>query len=149
MGYPNSAGALSESAVRARAGPGRFGALSAVQSGCVGSVLRLRILCVLWERGCASCRCACLAGRAVGSGCGPVRGRGDEPLLAGGERDAPMRAASARALPGRPCARALPGRCAANRAGPGRAGSGPGPIFTMRSRGVGGWDKTKLEQEEG
>jgi len=40
MGYPNSARALSESAVRARAGPGRFGALSAVLSGCVWSNLR-------------------------------------------------------------------------------------------------------------
>jgi hypothetical protein len=39
-GYPNSARALSESAVRARAGPGRFGALSAVQRRCVGGNLR-------------------------------------------------------------------------------------------------------------
>ncbi len=46
-------------------------------------------------------------------------------------------------------ARALPGRGGASRAGPGQAGSGPGPMFTMRSLGVGWLDKTNLEQEEG
>lgn len=105
MGYPNSARALSESAVRARAGPGRFGALSAVRE----EQPEVKPYCA-----CESCAC-----------CGGV-----------------VRAVGARALPGRPCARALPGRNQANRAGPGRAGSGPGPIYTMRSRGVGGWDKT-------
>ena len=143
MGYPNSARALSESAVRARAGPGRFGALSAVRE----EQPEVKPYCA-----CESCACCgSVAVRRGGerawpagpwaAGAGQCEGRA-EPLLAGGERDAPMRAASAWALPGRPCGRALPGRCAANRAGPGRAGSGPGPIFTMRSRGVGGWDKT-------
>ena len=60
-----------------------------------------------------------------------------------------VRAASVRALPGRPCARAGPGRGEASRAGPGQAGAWPGPIYTMRTLGVGGWDKTKLEQGEG
>ena len=49
-----------------------------------------------------------------------------------------VRAVGARALPGRPCARALPGRAEANRAGPGRAGSGPGPIYTMRTQPING-----------
>jgi len=96
-GYPNSARALSESAVRARAGPGRFGALSAVREKqpevkpycACGS-------CACWKRGCASWRRAGLAG------CGPVRGEGRaiagpgagrcegraEALLAGGVRAA-------------------------------------------------------------
>ena len=62
-GYPNSARALSESAVRARAGPGRFGALSAVQRRCVGGNLR-------WSR-----IAPANPVRAVGAWCGPwVRG---------------------------------------------------------------------------
>ena len=49
-----------------------------------------------------------------------------------------VRAAGVRALPGRPCARALPGRGEASRAGPGQAGAWPGPIYTMRTQSIDG-----------
>ncbi len=83
-GYPNSARALTESAVRARAGPGRFWGPE-----CSAEWMRLEQPEV--EPYCACESCAC---------CGGV-----------------VRAVGARALPGRPCARALPGRNEANRAG--------------------------------
>jgi hypothetical protein len=100
-GYPNSARALSESAVRARAGPGRFGALSAVPSRCVRSNLRWsRIapanpvraveawLCVVEASGPGRVRASAGEGRAIaGPGAGQCEGRA-EPLLAGGARAA-------------------------------------------------------------
>jgi hypothetical protein len=97
-GYPNSARALSESAVRARAGPGRFGALSAVREEQpeVKPYCACESCACLWKRGCASWRRAGLAvcgpvrgeGRAIaGPGAGRCEGRA-EALLAGGVRAA-------------------------------------------------------------
>ena len=60
-----------------------------------------RILCVLWKRGCAaSWRRACLAGRAVSSGCGLVGyKKGDMTMLARGVRDVPGRLGRWQAVP--------------------------------------------------
>ena len=101
MGYPNSARALSESAVQARAGPGRFGALSAVQSGCVGSNLR-------WSRIAPA---------------NPVRAVG--AWLCVVEASGPGRVrASARGGP----SHCLPGACVLRAAGV-RGDFGPGPVI--------------------
>lgn len=111
-GYPNSARALSESAVRARAGPGRFGALSAVRE----EQPEVKPYCA-----CESCAC-----------CGSVAVR------RGGERAWPCAGrceGRAGPLPGRVRAgvkggprHCLPGACVLRAAGV-RGGFGPGPVI--------------------
>lgn len=111
-GYPNSARALSESAVRARAGPGRFGALSAVRE----EQPEVKPYCA-----CESCAC-----------CGSVAVR------RGGERAWPGAGqceGRAGPLPGRVRAgvkggpsHCLPGACVLRAAGV-RGDFGPGPVI--------------------
>lgn len=112
MGYPNSARALSESAVRARAGPGRFGALSAVRE----EQPEVKPYCA-----CESCACCgSVAVRRGGERAWPCAGRCEG-------RAGPLPGRVRAGVKGEP-RHCLPGACVLRAAGV-RGGFGPGPVI--------------------